>query len=286
MSAAGGALEVADVMCVALARQIADGDVVGVGLGTPLALAACLLARATRAPGSHLLVAGTVDPDADLKTCLAGPRALLGRTAGYVPHFDTMDMAERQAMTMQFLRPAQVDGVGDLNTSRVTGPEGAVRRFPGGLATGDVPSLMRKIVVYLPDHRPRSLPARVAYRTGAGAATARGPYSSSGVVCLVTDLAVFRFLGTQPVTEIPEGRLSGKRSGQVSSARVAELVSVHPGIDAATVRAATGFDYDDGDVAVSGGPTDEERAALERIDPLGLRARELASKPRQSGDVE
>src|SRR5581483_7529742 len=77
-----------------------------------LALCACLVARETHAPRAAVLVGGAVSPAATLLECLGGPAALAGRTPGYVPHLDTMDMAERQAMTLQFLRPAQVDGEG------------------------------------------------------------------------------------------------------------------------------------------------------------------------------
>jgi acyl CoA:acetate/3-ketoacid CoA transferase beta subunit len=41
--------DTAALMTCRLAREIHDGDVVGVGLGTPLALAAALLARRTHA---------------------------------------------------------------------------------------------------------------------------------------------------------------------------------------------------------------------------------------------
>ncbi len=241
-----------DVMVAALAAQVADTDVVGVGLGTPLAVAACLLARATTAPRAHLLVGGAVDPDADLATCLAGPEALAGRTAGYVPHLDTMDMAERQAMTLQFLRPAQVDGAGNLNTSRIGPRRGPRVRFPGGLATGDVGMLLPRLVVYLPRHEPRSLPERVACVTGAGGGWHGGAHAARGPVAVVTDLAVIA-LG-------PAG---------------ARLASVHPGVAVADVVARTGFPLEVGkDVAVTAGPDATQRAALERLDPDRLRARE------------
>ena len=101
-------MSVPDLVTVALAREVHDGDVVGVGLGTPLALCACLVARRTGAPGAQVLVGGAVSPAATLATACA--RDFAGRTPGFVPHLDTMDMAERQAMTLQFLRPAQVGG--------------------------------------------------------------------------------------------------------------------------------------------------------------------------------
>lgn len=243
----------ADVMIGALAAEIVDGDVVGVGLGTPLAVAAALLARQTSAPGAHVLVGGAVNPRADLATCLAGPAALEGLTAGYVPHLDTMGMAEGQAMTLQFLRPAQVDGGGNLNTSRV-GPTGRVVRLPGGLATADVPRLLPRIVIYLPQHRRRALPADVDVVTGPGDGWDQDRYRAAGPVRLVTDRAVIAFG--------PDG---------------ATLISVHPGVDVDEVVAETGFALR-GITAAGTTPTPplKIRTALDRIDPHGVRTREIA----------
>lgn len=240
---------VADLMIAVLAAQIRDGDLLGVGLGTPLAVAAGLVARATTAPGSHLLVAGAVDPDADLATCLAGPAALRGRTAGWVAHLDTMGMAESRAMTLQFLRPAQVDGHGNLDTSRVGSGATAVR-LPGGLATADVPSLLPRLVVYLPRHRPRALPSSVDVVTGA----AQPPNARTrGAVRLVTDLAVIALR--------PEG---------------ATVESIHPGVDADEVRDGTGFALRGLDSAAATPlPSSAVTAAIDRIDPDGVRMKEL-----------
>lgn len=243
----------ADVMVCALAAEIVDGDVVGVGLGTPLAVAAVLLARATTAPDAHLLVGGAVDPRADLATCLGGAAALVGRTAGFVPHLDTMGMAEGQSMTLQYLRPAQVDGRGNLNTSRVGQGEHLVR-LPGGLATADVPRLLPRLVIYLPRHRRRALPAAVDVVTGPGGGWDQDRYRAAGPVRLVTDRAVIAF----------------QRSGPV-------LVSVHPGIDVQDVVDETGFELQGIDDAhTTPTPSLPMRAALEELDPAGIRTREIA----------
>lgn len=231
---------VADLMTCVLARQVRADDVVGVGLGTPLALCACLLARRLHAPSAEILVAGALSPAAGLLDCLRGPSALAGRTPGYVPHLDSMDMAERRAMTLQFLRPAQVDGSGCLNTSQAGGV-----RLPGGLATADVPNLLPRVVAYHTDHGPRGLPRRVDFVTGA-----RG-----SLAALVTDRCVIAFGHAGPA-----------------------LVSVHPGEDEAAVRAATGFELEPGTAPLTPIPSADELAALDEIDPLRLRQLELKAK--------
>ena len=251
---------VADLMTAVLAREVREGDVVGVGLGTPLALCAALVARRTHARDVPVLVAGCVSPDADLLACLRGARALAGRTPGFVSHLDTMDMAERQTMTLQFLRPAQVDGSGSSNTSRARGRDGTIVRFPGGLATADVPRLMRRVVLYHTDHRPRALVATLDAVTGCGGASERGGFRSEGPTALVTDRCTIAFT--------PDG---------------ARLQSIHPGESLEAVLAATGFALRvPSSVPVTPPPTPEELAALEEVDPHRLRALEMPAERREA----
>jgi glutaconate CoA-transferase subunit B len=243
--------ERAALMACRLGREISDGDVVGVGLGTPLALAGALVARKCHAPRSHLLVAGALDPDADLITCMRGAAALAGRTAAFVPHVLTMEMAERQAMTLQFLRPAQIDGAGNANTSRLSDGDGSVKRLPGGLATADVWRILPRVVVYHTDHRERSLPAEVGFITGAGGGDPQR--GTKGPTRLITDRAVFEFT------------TAGVR-----------LESIHPGEDLDQVKADTGFHFAaDEAIATTAEPSAGELAALEQVDPHAIRELEL-----------
>ena len=84
----------------------------------------------------------------------------------------TMEMADRQSITLRFLRPAQVDGCGNANTSQIPIGDGSVRRLPGGLATPNVTTVLPRVVLHHTEHRPRSLPKRVVFVTGAGGSDA------------------------------------------------------------------------------------------------------------------
>lgn len=244
---------VADVMAAALAREIADGDVLGVGLGTPLAVLAGLIARKVHAPRSHLLVGGAVDPDADFATVLGGPAMLVGRTAGFVPHLETMGMAESQRMTLQILRPAQIDASGNLNTSRIGQRQRPTVRFPGGLATADVPKLLPRLVIYLPAHVPRNLPRRVSCVTGSGSGWHNKP-TTAGVTVLVTNLAVIEYRDA-----------------------VAHLRSVHPWATLERVQEETGFELAVGRPPLETPlPSERERMVIADLDPQALRVAELS----------
>lgn len=236
----------AATMAACLAREINDEDVVGIGLGTPLALAAALLARRTHARKAHLFTGGmVVRAQADLLSLTSGASALAGRYTGFVSHLETMEMAERKTMTLQFLRPAQVDGEGNINTSRIVAQDGTLTRLPGGLASADVPKILPRLVLYHTDHRERSLPRAVSFITGAGGGD---PHSgAAGPVRLITDRAVFSFR---------EGR--------------AHLHSVHAGHTVEEVLSHTGFECEADGVVQTEGPTAFELEQLQAVDELRL----------------
>ncbi len=243
---------IADLMAVALARTLGPGDFVGVGLGTPMALVSSVAARRLNSGTVAVLAGGTLNIDGDVEVWLGGPTAAVGTASGFISHLDSMDMAERQAMTTQFLRPAQVDGLGNLNTSRIGPVEAPTVRFAGGLATADVPQLLSRVVAYLPDHRPRNLPERVSWVTTSGTGWPNGPYKTHGVTGLITDLAVIAFDRPRP-----------------------RLASIHPWSSADEVRERTGFDLDIGEHETTMAPTDEEMAALLHVDPMRRRDLEI-----------
>lgn len=241
-----------DHVVTVLSRAVPDDAFVGVGLGTPTALVAGALA--TRLRGGHVLAGGAFDVAMPIDNWLAGPDGTAGLTGGYVPHFVSMDWAESQTMTLQFLRPAQIDHRGNLNTSRLGPIDRPTRRFPGGLATGDVPSVLPQIVAYLPRHRPRNTPREVDFVTGAGAASRNGRFASAGVTTLVTDLGVIRWFGGEP-----------------------HLEAFHPWTSPSEVQEATGFPMETDRAVVSSGPSDRELRTLAEIDPHRLRDRELST---------
>ncbi|HJQ43788.1 MAG TPA: CoA-transferase, partial [Jatrophihabitantaceae bacterium] len=53
------------------------------------------------------------------------------------------------------------------------------------------------------------------------------------------------------------------------------LVSVHPGVTADEVQAATSFELHVDDVATTRLPTDEELELLQRLDPRNVRGKEV-----------
>lgn len=240
-----------DHMVVCMARAVPDGAFVGVGLGTPSALVAAMVA--TRQRGGHVLAGGALDIPPPVDRWIEGPDAM--GAAGHVPHLVSMDWAESQTMTLQFFRPAQIDGQARLNTSRLGPVERPRRRFPGGLATADVPQLLTDVIVYLPGHRARATPEAVDFVTGHGQPTGAYGMESHGVVSLVTDRAVITWSDGRPI-----------------------LGGVHPWTTIDEVVDHTGFLLDTEGASTTAPPTDAELAVLDEVDPNRIRDRELGRR--------
>ena len=125
-----------------LARRVRADDVLVVGVATPLAAAAAHLARAVLEPDVTIIEAAAVDvAEHDVADPFLRPDDVARSAVGVLTQIEILDAIQRGRVSLQFVSPAQVDGRGALNTSRVPGGEGGLRRLPGGLATADVSQL-------------------------------------------------------------------------------------------------------------------------------------------------
>jgi hypothetical protein len=115
------------------------------------------------------------------------------------------------------------------------------------------------VVLYHTDHRPRSLPERVAFVTGAGGGDPRA--GTRGPVLLVTDRAVFRF-----------------------TAAGARLESLHPGEDVGVLQRETGFRFTIDELRETAEPSPDELGALHEVDPHALRELELRATRQAAAD--
>ena len=163
------ALDTADALTWSLARQCRPGDVLVNGVGTPLAIAAGLLARELLVPDLTIIVAGSVEPAThDVAEGLVDPSAVARRSSGTMGQAEMLDAIQRGDITLQFIAPAQIDGTGRINTNRVKS-----RRLPGPLALPDVAVLVGRLVAYRAEHSPRFLAPEVDYVTGAAGGVTR-----------------------------------------------------------------------------------------------------------------
>ncbi len=248
-------------MVWAMAVQARPDDVIVVGVATPMAVAAALLARELVSPSITVITAATVEPaphDIAQPMIETGMLDRIGVTT--LAQAEILDQIQRGRVSLQFISPAQVDGTGRLNTSRIAA-DGGWRRLPGGLATADIAVLIGRLVAYRAVHRRRFLPDRVDFVTGAGheldddvRRTRRLP--GSGVTAIVTDEAVL---------EWGPGGFG--------------VVSAHGRGTASSIAEGCGFDVRVPDVLEATPPPPREALELLRtvIDPHGIRRLEVRS---------
>jgi acyl CoA:acetate/3-ketoacid CoA transferase beta subunit len=216
-----------ELMVVAGARELHDGEVAVVGLGIPLLAAA--LAQRTHAPTLKTLnELGVADPrpvepgvgNADARLWYQG--ALFGSfidIMGTVLHRGVVDVG--------FLGALEVDQFGNSNTTEIVNPDGRVRRFNGSGGANDMASNARRTII-IARHEARKLVQRVSHLTSPGFLTGGRSREEAGLrgggpSRVLTDKAVLGFDDTT---------------------RRIRVISVHPGVSHEELRDSTGFELD------------------------------------------
>ena len=242
----------ADLLAVVLAREFVAAALDGMrtlAVTGPLSLAAGLLARSTGA--SRLSLApGFCTLDAEVRPAISlGEWATGGGASVRGTIADTFGLLARGRAGVA-VSPAQIDGRGATNLSRVGGSdERPALALPGsrGLPeNNDSPSMVAYLVA---DHSPRRLVAEVDFVSGP-------PPSPGRRRVLVSPLGVFDLLADR-------GFVARSLSAGTTPTEVAErtgfAIAIAP------------------DVPVTSEPSPLELDALARVDPDGLRFLEAPS---------
>jgi glutaconate CoA-transferase, subunit B len=239
-----------ELMVAAAAREIADGELVFVGMRLPLL--AFVVARRTHAPGAVGLFENGVlreNPSRELLYTMGDPPNLRGATqCGAM--LDVMGLLQQGRVDVGFLGAAEVDRFGNLNaTWGYRNKE--MQRLPGSGGACDIACLARRTVALLTHERGR-LCDRVGYITSPGFGTgegwrrAQGLPAASGPSAIITTLGVLRF----------------GHDGE------AYLASVHPGVSVEEVLANTGWTLRIADELMeTSPPSDEELRVMRELDP-------------------
>ena len=211
-----------ELMVATAAREIADREVVFVGMRLPLI--AFVVAKKTHAPNAVGLFENGVirtTPAPELIYTMADPPNILGATQ-CLDMLGVMSLLQSGRVNLGFLGAAEVDRFGNLNSTEVRGTKGNTR-LPGSGGACDIASLAHRFVVLL-EHSKQRLPERVSYVTSPGNGDGPGwrrrvGLPRGGPSAVITTKAVLRF----------------GDDGE------AYLASVHPGIEVEDVVDNTGW---------------------------------------------
>jgi glutaconate CoA-transferase subunit B len=241
-----------ELMICCAARALEDGRTVAVGTGVPCA--AAMLAQRTHAPNLVVLFeAGGVAPQLPTMPISVGDSRTFYRSVMATSMADVMQFAQRGMIDYTFLGGAQIDAFGNLNSTVIGDHAKPKVRFPGSGGACDLASLCWRTMVVTQQNAKRFVEkldflTSPGFLTGPGAREAAGLPRGSGPHRVITDLAVM---------------------GYAAESRRMEVLSLHLGVTAEQVRAATGFRLEFSDkVATTEPPTAEElRILCEEVDP-------------------
>lgn len=246
-----------ELICVCIARQVVDGEVLAQGLNTPLVMAGFILAQQTHAPNVQFAAA------IGQSICQEwAPLGVATQESAWMEHglihpgFVTaaLDLLPK-FHPKEFFRPAQIDRYGNTNNIAFGRDVNRPRmRLPGTGGIPDVTVYSSRVYFYVPRHSPVTFVETLDVKSGLGADRLRRRGDSPRY--LISDLGEFDWANG-----------------------VMRLTSIHPGVTVDFVQRRTGFMLDIADdVAETAPPTTEElRILRETVDPLGVRKLELMS---------
>jgi glutaconate CoA-transferase, subunit B len=224
-----------EVMAVAAARRLRNGDVVFVGIGLPSK--ACNLARATHAPECVLIYeSGTIGAK-PVHLPLSIGDGELAETADVVVSVPEIFAywLQGERISIGFLGAAQIDRFGNLNSTVIGEYEQPKVRLPGAGGAPEIARACREILVVL-RQSPRAFVEQLDFLSSSG----------ERVSAVITDLGI---LEPDPET------------------RELVLTALYPGATVDEAIAATGWPLRVADdLAVVAAPTDDELVALRALE--------------------
>jgi glutaconate CoA-transferase, subunit B len=212
-----------ELMAVAGARELQDGQVVAVGLGLPVV--ASFLAKQTHAPNMTILFElGVINPEPiHTGVGLADPRVWY--RANVLSSFVDIlgSVLHKGRVDVGFLGGLEVDQFGNLNTTLVGDPKGSFRHMIGSGGANDIASCAQRTIIIM-RHEARKLNEAISFITSPGYIHGGSQRAELGLQGgpskVITDKAIFGF---HPET------------------KQMQLLSIHPGTTLEDVLANMGF---------------------------------------------
>ncbi len=245
-----------ELMTIRCAKEINDGEVVFVGVGLPLVVAA--YAFATHAPNMIMLTEGgairATTPPA-LAITVDDPAAFVGGDATF-GMLATMAALQRGEVDVAFIGGAQIDKFGNINSTGVGdwAKKESFTYFAGSGGANDMATSGKRVLAIMPQDAKKFV-EKVDYVTTPGYLDGPGARERLGMIgggpdCVVSTMGVYRF--DEDTKEM-------------------YLVEYFPGQSVEKIKNACAWDLKvSSSVVETTTPTEEELKVLRGIDPTGF----------------
>ena len=216
-----------ELMAVTIAREVRDGETVGVGAVSPIPAAGCILAEQLHVPHITLIIL-------DCEEYYPFP------TGSSELHF----LAQRGELDLFFLSGIQIDRRGNFNLHVIGDYKSPTVRMAGAYGSAMLYYMAHRVILFRDQHTKRVFVEKVDFVTGAGV-TPENVYREGGPALVVTPKAVLGW---------------DKTAGGWS------LDRFQPGSSIEDVRENTGFDLRvSPTVSLNQPPTTEELRVLRTV---------------------
>ena len=245
-----------EMMTIAAAREINDGDIVFCGTG--ISMLAAMAAKHISAPNSTIFFeTGAIDSKLEeVPLAVADPRvmywtAVNGSLAGA---FATMQNRFTGRKVVGIMGAAQIDRYGNLNSTVIGDYRQPAVRFPGSGGACDVGSFVDRTIIFM-QHDRRKFVRQLDYLTSPGwldgpDAREKAGLPQGGPAAVITDMGILRF---------------------DADTREMVLDSCHPGVTPRQILDKMEFSVATEGAGQTAAPTSEELAILRgKCDPQRL----------------
>ena len=242
-----------ELLIARMAKEFRGGRL-GVG-ATILSDLSARLAKALYVPDLFLTTTSRAAADPDVHAKSLSEEWTLDATARMSLDWEQMFRMIAQQKLQIWIGSVQIDRTGGSNISVIGDWQKPRAQLIGARGIPDDLWGCERLNFHMRTHSPKAFVEKVDFVCGFGESRDFGKQTTRSAApgVVVSDLGVFDFKG-------PGGTM--------------QIVSLHPGVDFATVQEKTGFELPNpgANVAVTAAPTAEElRIIREVIDPLGLR---------------
>jgi glutaconate CoA-transferase subunit B len=188
-----------EMMAVAAAREIRDGDIVFCGTG--ISMLAAMAAKHISAPNSVIFFeTGAIDSQLEeVPLAVGDPRVMYATSVngGLADSFATMQNRFTGRLVVGIMGAAQIDIYGNLNSTVIGDYCRPKVRFPGSGGACDVASFVSRTIIFM-QHARRKFVPKLDYLTSPGWIDGPDGRKNAGLpeggpVCVISNMAIMGF---------------------------------------------------------------------------------------------